>query len=74
MRRSMSRMSRTIALHFILILATASAARAQTSTVPERPIFANLDIGVMALALSLIIAGCLVTVVRRLQRIARGLR
>ena len=28
-----------------LILATASAARAQTSTVPERPIFANLDIG-----------------------------
>ena len=41
----MSRMSRTIALHFILILATASAARAQTSTVPERPIFANLDIG-----------------------------
>ena len=36
--------------------------------------FANLDIGVMALALILIIAGCLVTVVRRLQRIARGLR
>ena len=36
--------------------------------------FANLDIGVMALALSLIIAGCLVTVIRRLQRIARGLR
>src|SRR6266705_3808789 len=35
--------------------------------------FANLDIGVMALALSLIIAGCLVTVIRRLQRIARGL-
>src|SRR5258708_4234754 len=36
--------------------------------------FANLEIGVMALALSLIIAGCLVTVVRRLQRIARGLK
>jgi phosphatidylglycerophosphate synthase len=36
--------------------------------------FANLQIGVMALALSLIIAGCLVTVVRRLQRIARALR
>ena len=41
----MSRMSRTIALNVVLILATASAARAQTSTVPERPIFANLDIG-----------------------------
>jgi hypothetical protein len=38
-------MSRTIALNVILILATASAARAQTSTVPERPIFANFDIG-----------------------------
>src|SRR5512132_2564352 len=36
--------------------------------------FANLDIGVMALALSVIIAGCLVTAVRRLQRIARGLK
>jgi phosphatidylglycerophosphate synthase len=36
--------------------------------------FANLDIGVMALALSVIIASCSVTVVRRLQRIARGLR
>src|SRR5436190_2915429 len=36
--------------------------------------FANLEIGVIAIALSLIIAGCLVTVVRRLQRIARGLR
>ena len=36
--------------------------------------FANLEIGVMALALSVIIAGCLITVVRRLQRIARGLR
>jgi phosphatidylglycerophosphate synthase len=35
--------------------------------------FANLDIGVMALALSLIIAGCLATVIRRLQRIARAL-
>src|SRR5215211_1374842 len=36
--------------------------------------FHNLEIGVMALALALIIAGCLVTVTRRLQRIARGLR
>src|SRR5437867_2186911 len=36
--------------------------------------FANLEIGVMALALSVIIAGCLITVVRRLQRIARALR
>jgi len=36
--------------------------------------FDDLEIGVMALALTLIIAGCLVTVVRRLQRIARGLR
>src|SRR5262245_138930 len=35
--------------------------------------FDNLEIGVMALALSVIIAGCLVTVVRRLQRIARAL-
>jgi phosphatidylglycerophosphate synthase len=36
--------------------------------------FDSLEIGVMALALIVIIAGCLVTVVRRLQRIARGLR
>jgi phosphatidylglycerophosphate synthase len=36
--------------------------------------FANLDIGVMALALSVIIAGCLVTVIRRLERIARDLK
>jgi hypothetical protein len=36
--------------------------------------FANLEISIMALAFSLIIAGCLVTVVRRLQRIARDLR
>ena len=34
----------------------------------------NLDVGVMALTLSVIIAGCLVTVVRRLHRIARVLR
>ena len=34
----------------------------------------DLDIGVMALALTVIIAGCLVTVVRRLQRTARALR
>ena len=33
----------------------------------------DLDIGVMTLALALIIAGCLVTVVRRLQRTARAL-
>jgi len=36
--------------------------------------FDNLEIGVMALALSVIIAGCLITVLRRLQRIARALR
>jgi phosphatidylglycerophosphate synthase len=36
--------------------------------------FDNLEIGAMGLALSLIIVGCLVTVVRRLQRIARALR
>ena len=34
----------------------------------------NLEVGAMALALSLIIAGCLVTVLRRLQRIAPALR
>jgi len=36
--------------------------------------FDNIKFGVMALALSVIIAGCLVTVVRRLKRIAHGLR
>ena len=36
--------------------------------------FGNFELSVMALALIVIIAGCLVTVVRRLQRIARGLR
>jgi hypothetical protein len=36
--------------------------------------FDNLEIGVMALALGVIIAGCLVTVGRRLQRIAHALR
>src|SRR5262249_51397211 len=35
---------------------------------------ADFEIGVMSLALILINAGCLVTVVRRLQRIARALR
>jgi phosphatidylglycerophosphate synthase len=35
--------------------------------------FANLEIGVMALALSVIIVGCVVTVLRRLKRIARAL-
>ena len=34
----------------------------------------DLDVGVMSLALTVIIAGCLVTVVRRLQRTARALR
>ena len=36
--------------------------------------FDSLEIGVMALALTVIIAGCLVTVVRRLQRIEGALR
>jgi phosphatidylglycerophosphate synthase len=36
--------------------------------------FANLEIGIMALALGVIIAGCLVTVIRRLQRITQALR
>ena len=36
--------------------------------------FDNLEIGVMALALGVIIAGCAVTVVRRLRRTARALR
>jgi len=34
----------------------------------------DLEIGVMALALGVIIAGCLITVVRRLKRIAHALR
>src|SRR6266536_951150 len=36
--------------------------------------FNDLRIGLMTVGLVVIIAGCLVTVVRRLQRIARGLR
>ena len=36
--------------------------------------FDNLEIGAMGLALGVIIVGCLVTVVRRLHRIARALR
>jgi len=36
--------------------------------------FGDLEIGVMALALSVIISGCLVTVARRLQRITQALR
>jgi phosphatidylglycerophosphate synthase len=36
--------------------------------------FENLEIGVMALALSMIIAGCVITVLRRFKRIARALR
>ena len=35
--------------------------------------FDSLEIGIMALSLTVIIAGCLVTVVRRLQRISRAL-
>jgi phosphatidylglycerophosphate synthase len=34
----------------------------------------NFDVGVMSLTLTLIIAGCAITVLRRLQRIARALR
>src|ERR1700746_2990954 len=34
----------------------------------------NLDVGVMSLALTLIIAGCVITVLRRFNRIARALR
>src|SRR6476646_1571310 len=34
----------------------------------------DVDVGVMSLALTVIIAGCLVTVLRRLQRTARALR
>jgi len=34
----------------------------------------DLDVGVMTLTLTVIITGCLVTVVRRLQRTARALR
>jgi phosphatidylglycerophosphate synthase len=36
--------------------------------------FGNLGIGVMTIGLGVIIAGCLITVVRRLKRIARALR
>jgi phosphatidylglycerophosphate synthase len=36
--------------------------------------FDNLEIGVMALALTVIIAGCLITIARRLMRIAHTLR
>jgi phosphatidylglycerophosphate synthase len=36
--------------------------------------FGNIEVGIMALTLFVVIAGCLVTVVRRLQRIARALR
>ena len=34
----------------------------------------DFDVGVMSLALTLIIAGCVVTVLRRFKRIARALR
>jgi hypothetical protein len=34
----------------------------------------NFDVGVMSLALTLIIAGCVITVLRRFKRIARALR
>ncbi len=36
--------------------------------------FDNFDLGVMSLALTLIIAGCVITVLRRVKRIARALR
>src|SRR5438093_10490556 len=36
--------------------------------------FDKLDVGVMSLSLALIVAGCLITIVRRLNRIARALR
>src|SRR6266436_5351832 len=36
--------------------------------------FDNIEIGVMALALSVIIVGCCITIVRRLNRIAHALR
>jgi phosphatidylglycerophosphate synthase len=36
--------------------------------------FDNLEIGVMALALTVVIAGCLITIARRLTRIAHALR
>jgi hypothetical protein len=34
----------------------------------------DFDLGVMSLALALIIAGCVITVLRRLKRIARALK
>ena len=34
----------------------------------------DFDVGVMSLALTLIIAGCVITVLRRVKRIARALR
>jgi len=36
--------------------------------------FVDFDVGVISLALALIIAGCVITVLRRLQRVARVLR
>src|SRR6266568_5766721 len=36
--------------------------------------FGNLEVGVMSFGLALIIAGCLITIVHRLNRIARALR
>ena len=36
--------------------------------------FDDFDVGVMSLALTLIIAGCVITVLRRVKRIARSLR
>ena len=36
--------------------------------------FDSLEVGVMSLGLALIVAGCLITIVRRLNRIARALR
>jgi tryptophan-rich sensory protein len=36
--------------------------------------FGRLEVGVMSLGLALIVAGCVVTIVRRLNRIADALR
>lgn len=36
--------------------------------------FDRLDVGVMSLGLALIVAGCLITIVRRLNRIVHALK
>src|SRR6476646_2645494 len=57
--------------HRMLVITLVCLSSAITPRSWQMITFANLDIGVMALALSLTIAGCLVTVFRRLQRISR---